>query len=134
MQTAYDAEANDTNTDAQQLSAGPSYLAQTDPNEADEPRTAPIVQRHDGETVEGVRLTFIVPNETENRGSDGLVVQHIDENEFERVKSDRVILYHDKKCLLSAFLYFTTITSFVYLAILWIKQRMHLHLDQLQLW
>ncbi|CAG9772604.1 unnamed protein product [Ceutorhynchus assimilis] len=111
-----------------------------DPSEADWPRTAPVKQKPDAQTVEGVRLTFIVPNETEESNavasehSGGLVVQHIDESEFENVKKDRIILYHDKQCLLSAFLYFTTITSFVYLAILWIKQRMHVHLDQLQLW
>ncbi|XP_060526977.1 NADH-ubiquinone oxidoreductase 49 kDa subunit-like [Cylas formicarius] len=34
--------------------------------------------------------------------------------------------------MLSAFLYFVTITSFVYLAVLWIKQRVHVHMEQMQ--
>lgn len=96
---------------------------------------APVVQNPEAQTVEGVKLTFIVPNETETgEHLNGLVVQHIDESQFEDAKKERIVLYHDKQCLLSAFLYFTTVTSFVYLAILWIKQRMHVHLDHFQLW
>ncbi|KAL1509640.1 hypothetical protein ABEB36_004347 [Hypothenemus hampei] len=111
----------------------PSYLAQTDVDE-DWPRTAPVVQVPDAlQTVQGVKLTFIVPNATDG-GSSDLVVQHMDESEFENAKKDKIILYHDKQCLISAFLYFTIITSFVYLAILWIKQRMYVQLDQFQLW
>ncbi|ERL83548.1 hypothetical protein D910_00619 [Dendroctonus ponderosae] len=93
------------------------------------------LQKSDAQAVEGVKLTFLVPNETESgEHLNGLVVQHIDESEFEHDKKERFVLYHDKQCLLSAFLYFTTITSFVYLALIWIKQRMHVHLDQFQLW
>ncbi|ERL84339.1 hypothetical protein D910_01761 [Dendroctonus ponderosae] len=117
-----------------QPALSPSYLTQTAPNDA-EPRTAPVVQKSDAQAVEGVKLTFLVPNETESgEHLNGLVVQHIDESEFEHDKKERFVLYHDKQCLLSAFLYFTTITSFVYLALIWIKQRMHVHLDQFQLW
>ncbi|ENN82013.1 hypothetical protein YQE_01588, partial [Dendroctonus ponderosae] len=117
-----------------QPALSPSYLTQTAPNDA-EPRTAPVVQKSDAQAVEGVKLTFLVPNETESgEHLNGLVVQHIDESEFEHAKKERFVLYHDKQCLLSAFLYFTTITSFVYLALIWIKQRMHVHLDQFQLW
>lgn len=42
--------------------------------------------------------------------------------------------HHDPTCLLSAFLYFTTITSFTYLVIIWIKQRMHVQMAVLHWW
>lgn len=43
-------------------------------------------------------------------------------------------IHHDPYCVLSAFLYFTTITSFTYLVIIWIKQRMHVQMTVLQWW
>ncbi|KAI4457822.1 slit [Holotrichia oblita] len=41
---------------------------------------------------------------------------------------------HESYCILSAFLYFVTITTFTYLVVLWIKQRMHMHMEVLHWW
>lgn len=41
---------------------------------------------------------------------------------------------HEAYCILSAFLYFITITTFVYLFIMWIKQRMYVQVEQMQWW
>lgn len=43
-------------------------------------------------------------------------------------------VHHDSYCLLSAFLYFTTITSFTYLLVIWIKQKMHIQMEVLHWW
>lgn len=54
---------------------------------------APVVQNPEAQTVEGVKLTFIVPNETETgEHLNGLVVQHIDESQFEDAKKERIVL------------------------------------------
>lgn len=80
------------------------------------------------------QLTFFVDNDT---NSDHLQLTdftnfHLNNNKEAIVmdKQDE----HQTFCLLSAFLYFVTITSFVYLAILWIKQRIHVHVEQMQWW
>lgn len=65
---------------------------------------APVVQNPETQTVEGVKLTFIVPNDTETgEHLNGLVVQHIDESQFEDAKKERIVLVSDILNTLSLF-------------------------------
>ncbi|CAG9857919.1 unnamed protein product [Phyllotreta striolata] len=70
------------------------------------------------------------------REYDGLVVQSynsaFDQDKIARY--EKIPVEHVPGCMLSAFLYFITITTFVYLTVLWIKQRMHVQVEQMQWW
>ncbi|CAG9832668.1 unnamed protein product [Diabrotica balteata] len=122
-------------------------------DEENQPVHAPMTQDFEPEpaTNQPYKLTFYYDNEKNQnnvkniqndapldpqKDYDGLVVQSYDSS-FEGKKAARYAKdfnEHGTGCMLSAFLYFVTITSFVYLAILWIKQRMHMHVEQMQWW
>ncbi|KAL3279940.1 hypothetical protein HHI36_017446 [Cryptolaemus montrouzieri] len=94
------------------------------------------------------RLTFFIENETDARGLqltdfsqshlrpeqyyEDLVVEGY-ENPQDRIRHPRHVS-HEPQCVLSAFLYFITITTIVYLAIMWVKRQMHIRMEQLQWW
>lgn len=143
-----DAAIHNSNTQS------PEEIAQFNASETDllAPRHAPMTQQLNSKpasTSQPYKLTFFVEGEkhnvnnlqqTETQSShgnyDGLVVQSYD-NPVENSKAARYakdFSEHGSGCILSAFLYFVTITSFVYLAVLWIKQRMHMHVEQMQWW
>lgn len=104
---------------------------------------------------EPYKLTFFVENETNvqhqrlmpsmdsrshpkqpyNNYYDDVVVESYEtpeilNNKLVQTKRDR----HESYCILSAFLYFVTITTFTYLVVLWIKQRMHMHMELMHWW
>lgn len=104
---------------------------------------------------EPYRLTFYVENETHhasqwqltdltesqshrqsyNNNYDEVVIESF-ESPVDNVKYSRYArgASHESYCVLSAFLYFVTITTFVYLAILWIRQKMHVRMEQMHWW
>lgn len=53
---------------------------------------------------------------------------------LENARLSNVHSTHDSYCILSAFLYFITITTFAYLVILWIRQKMHVQMEQMHWW
>lgn len=84
------------------------------------------------------QLTFYVDNETNNNHLQLTDFTHFHSNNNHNNVQEAIVMNNDDEhqtyCMLSAFLYFVTITSFVYLAVLWIKQRMHVHVEQMQWW
>lgn len=90
---------------------------------------------------EPYKLTFIVENETKESPVE--VTQFIypsNQAYGSDQTTDGSSVYkthhapHDSYCLLSAFLYFITITTFAYLVILWIRQKMHMQMEMMQWW
>lgn len=73
-----------------------------------------------------VKLTFYIP---ENNTSDGFYYP----DQYNSAKSYKTGS-HDSYCILSAFLYFTTITSFTYLLVIWLRQKMHIQMEVLHWW
>ncbi|RZB41414.1 hypothetical protein BDFB_009201 [Asbolus verrucosus] len=101
-------------------------------------------------------LTFFVENETDNNARhlqltdftdsqshrqaysnyyDDVIVESY-ENPVDKAKFSRYGrgAGHESYCVLSALLYFVTVTTFVYLAILWIKQKMYIRMEQMHWW
>lgn len=103
---------------------------------------------------EPYKLTFFIEDETKSSHSettdlpepldnsnaftnyyDDVVVESYENSEFE---NDRVAelasnVQHNS-CIVSAFLYFITISTFAYLVILWIKQKMHMQMELMHWW
>lgn len=77
---------------------------------------------------EPVKLTFFIPEKENNSKNNQQLYYYSDQ--YQSIKNDK----HDTYCILSAFLYFTTITSFTYLVVIWIKQRMHVQMEVLHWW
>lgn len=104
---------------------------------------------------EPYKLTFFVENETDNNARhlqltdftesqshrqtfsnyyDDVIVESYD-SPVDKTKISRYgRVGHESYCVLSALLYFVTVTAFVYLAILWIKQRMYIRMEQMHWW
>lgn len=107
------------------------------------------------QTEEPYKLTFFVENETNNARQlqltdfsdslshrqtysnfyDDVIVESYDNS----VDKTNFAKYgrtegHGSYCILSALLYFVTVTTFVYLAILWIKQKMYIRMEQMHWW
>lgn len=92
---------------------------------------------------EPYKLTFFVENETkdtkqmhldqpiEYKKYDDVVIGSYDENGSKYLQNSS---HEPTYCFLSAFLYFITITTFAYLAVLWIKQKVHVQIEQMHWW
>lgn len=78
-----------------------------------------------------VKLTFFIPENMSNYDSSDILYNNPDQYNSAKNYRNR---NHDSYCILSAFLYFTTITSFTYLLVLWIKQKMHIQMEVLHWW
>lgn len=95
------------------------------------------------------KLTFFIENETEEaRGLqltdfsqshlkpeqyyDELVVEGYQDPQ-DKIRHPRHVS-HEPHCIMSAFLYFITITTVVYLCIMWVKRQMHIHMEQMYWW
>lgn len=84
-----------------------------------------------------VKLTFFIPDNMSNdesSSSDLLYDMNNNPDQYNSAKNYRNGNQHDSYCILSAFLYFTTITSFTYLLVVWIKQKMHVQMEVLHWW
>lgn len=77
-----------------------------------------------------VKLTFFIP---ENASNDQPSDVFYYPDQYNSAKNDKN-RNHDSYCIISAFLYFTTITSFTYLLVIWIKQKMHIQMEVLHWW
>lgn len=103
---------------------------------------------------EPYKLTFTIDNDTNNGPKqlhqltdftetnvnsyydDDVVVESYETPLIEHTKLAKLAARnrHDTHCILSAFLYFITITTFAYLFILWIKQKMHVQMQLMNWW
>lgn len=99
---------------------------------------------------EPYKLTFMVENDTNgpkqlqmtgftetnvNNYYDDVVVESYETPLLENAKIAKLSRNrHDTHCILSAFLYFITITTFSYLFILWLKQKMHVQMQLMNWW
>lgn len=94
---------------------------------------------------EPYKLTFMVENDTNGpkqlqmtdftETNDDFVVESYETPLIEEAKIAKLARNrHDTHCILSAFLYFITITTFAYLFILWIKQKMHVQMQLMNWW
>lgn len=85
---------------------------------------------------EQYKLTFFVEDESERK------TQQPTDFAESRIYSSYYRNLHPRldhnidhnSCIISAFLYFITITTFAYLVILWIRQKMYVHMDLMDLW
>lgn len=83
------------------------------------------------------KLTFLVENDTKHVKQMQLSSDrryHDDVDEMTSSRYPESAIHEPTYCVLSAFLYFVTITTFAYLAMLWIKQKMHVQIEQLHWW
>lgn len=71
--------------------------------------------------------------QTYNGYYDDVVVESF-EGPLEGSRVGKIHEVHDSYCVLSAFLYFITITTFAYLFVLWIRHRMHTRMEQMYWW
>lgn len=95
---------------------------------------------------EPYKLTFVVENETDgprqlqmteftDDDDDDVVVESFETPSLEHAQIAKLARgRHDSNCILSAFLYFITITTFAYLFILWVRQRMHVQMELMHWW
>jgi hypothetical protein len=91
-----------------------------------------------------MKLTFYVENDTTKQQHQQLVdsdrSNYYDDVVVESYESPIDKGYHmrhtphDTYCILSAFLYFITITTFAYLFVLWIRQKMHVQMELMHWW
>lgn len=92
---------------------------------------------------EPYKLTFLLENDTKNVKQmqlsdagyyDDVVVNGFQNGDGSMSRYSQNVVHEPAYCVLSAFLYFVTITTFAYLAMLWIKQKMHVQIEQLNWW
>lgn len=67
---------------------------------------------------------------------DDVVVESYENSNTEGVDkfSDYASNVQHNSCIVSAFLYFITISTFAYLVVLWIKQKMHMQMELMHWW
>lgn len=91
---------------------------------------------------EQYKLTFFVEDELDNKMQQQQQLQKPTDFTESRIyssyyRNSESRLAHSidhNSCIISAFLYFITITTFAYLVILWIKQKMYVHMELMDIW
>lgn len=120
-------------------------------------------QKQSSDIIEPYKLTFFIDNNNtgininNNKANDlqltdftntqkhvydnnDVIIESFDDSNFDKTKMTTRYhhhhhdIQHESYCILSALLYLVTITTFAYLLIMWIKQRMYIRMEQMHWW